>query len=274
MPCSAAIRATTGETNAVPVCARRCRVGPARLGGRGRRGSARGARRRRLRARRRRASALGSAAAPAPVGRRQRRRRRGASPAADPRERASRPSTVSPSCTRISWSDAGAGLGTSVSTLSVEISSSGSSAATVSPTFLSQRVIVPSETETPICGMTTSTTVPVATQYSATSRSAATTSATCGMNACSSTGAERYRRVGRGDALRRRVEILEGLLGDRRRDLGAEAAGVRVLVEDDHLRRLAHRREHGLLVPRQDRAQVDDLDRDVVAARPPPRSAV
>ena len=34
--------------------------------------------------------------------------------------------------------------------------------ATVSPTCLSQRVTVPSETETPICGITTSTTVPVA----------------------------------------------------------------------------------------------------------------
>ena len=54
------------------------------------------------------------------------------------------------------------GAGTSVSTLSVEISSSGSSAWTSSPTCLSHFVMVPSETETPICGMTTSTAVPVA----------------------------------------------------------------------------------------------------------------
>ena len=48
------------------------------------------------------------------------------------------------------------GLGTSVSTLSVEISSSDSSASIVSPSCLSHLVIVPSETETPIWGMTTS----------------------------------------------------------------------------------------------------------------------
>ena len=57
---------------------------------------------------------------------------------------------------------AAAGDGTSVSTLSVEISSSVSSASTVSPTCLFHFVIVPSETETPICGMTTSTALVVA----------------------------------------------------------------------------------------------------------------
>ena len=49
-----------------------------------------------------------------------------------------------------------AGLGTSVSTLSVEISSSDSSASTCSPSCFSHFVIVPSETDTPIWGMTTS----------------------------------------------------------------------------------------------------------------------
>ena len=71
-------------------------------------------------------------------------------------------STVSPSGTRIWRRTPEPGLGTSVSTLSVEISSSVSSAWTVSPTCFDHLVIVPSETETPICGMTTSTAVPVA----------------------------------------------------------------------------------------------------------------
>ena len=71
--------------------------------------------------------------------------------------------TVSPSATRISWSTPEPGLGTSVSTLSVEISSSGSSARTSSPTWRSHLVTVPSDTDTPIWGMTTSTAVPVAT---------------------------------------------------------------------------------------------------------------
>ncbi len=44
-----------------------------------------------------------------------------------------------------------------MSTLSVEISTIVSSACTVSPTAFIQRLIVPSETLTPICGMTTST---------------------------------------------------------------------------------------------------------------------
>ena len=57
--------------------------------------------------------------------------------------------------------DALAGLGTSVSTLSVEISSSGSSRPIASPTCLSHFVTVPSETETPIWGITTSVCVPV-----------------------------------------------------------------------------------------------------------------
>ncbi len=71
-------------------------------------------------------------------------------------------STVSPSWTRIWVRVPEAGLGTSVSTLSVEISSSGSSASICSPSCFSQRVIVPSETDTPICGITTSTAVSVA----------------------------------------------------------------------------------------------------------------
>ena len=71
-------------------------------------------------------------------------------------------STVSPSWTRICCTMPDAGLGTSVSTLSVEISSSVSSASIGSPTALAHFVTVPSETETPIWGMTTSTSVPVA----------------------------------------------------------------------------------------------------------------
>ena len=72
-------------------------------------------------------------------------------------------STVSPSATRISATMPSPGLGISVSTLSVEISSNASSWAIASPGCLSHFVIVPSETETPIWGITTSICVPVAT---------------------------------------------------------------------------------------------------------------
>src|SRR3954451_6402119 len=63
--------------------------------------------------------------------------------------------TVSSSPTRTSWSTPATGLGISVSTLSVETSNSGSSTATVSPTCFSQRVTVPSVTDSPRAGMVT-----------------------------------------------------------------------------------------------------------------------
>jgi hypothetical protein len=50
-----------------------------------------------------------------------------------------------------------AGEGISVSTLSVETSSSGSSTSTRSPSFFSQRVTVPSVTLSPRRGMVTET---------------------------------------------------------------------------------------------------------------------
>src|SRR5437762_13387802 len=65
--------------------------------------------------------------------------------------------TVCPSCTLISANTPAAGAGISASTLSVEISNSGSSRLTVSPTFLSHLLKVPSAMDSPICGMSTST---------------------------------------------------------------------------------------------------------------------
>src|SRR4029077_5695764 len=65
-------------------------------------------------------------------------------------------STVSPSLNLTSVRVPAAGDGISASTLSVEISKSGSSRSTRSPTFLSHFVIVPSAMDSPICGITTS----------------------------------------------------------------------------------------------------------------------
>src|ERR1019366_5099292 len=64
--------------------------------------------------------------------------------------------TVLPSSTRISARMPAAGDGISVSTLSVEISNSGSSRSMRSPGFLSHLVSVPSTMLSPIWGMTTS----------------------------------------------------------------------------------------------------------------------
>ena len=64
--------------------------------------------------------------------------------------------TVSPTLALISVSTPAAGDGISASTLSVEISNSGSSRSTASPTRLIQRTMVPSAMDSPICGITTS----------------------------------------------------------------------------------------------------------------------
>jgi hypothetical protein len=64
--------------------------------------------------------------------------------------------TVAPGWTRISLRMPDAGAGISASTLSVEISKSGSSRCTLSPTFFSHFVTVPSAMDSPIWGMMTS----------------------------------------------------------------------------------------------------------------------
>src|SRR4051812_4788867 len=75
------------------------------------------------------------------------------------RARTTPTSTVSPGCTRISATRPEAGDGISVSTLSVETSPIDSSASPQPPTRLRHSTIVPSATETPICGIVTSTAV-------------------------------------------------------------------------------------------------------------------
>ena len=90
-------------------------------------------------------------------------------------------------------------------------------------------------------------------------------SATCGRIAFSSVGSYATGRVGGGEPPHRRVEVLEALVGDERGDLGAEPARERVLVQHEHAPGLAHRLGDDVVVPRRDRAQVDDLDARVVA---------
>src|SRR5215467_13170156 len=67
--------------------------------------------------------------------------------------------TVCPSPTLISFNTPADGEGISASTLSVEISNSGSSRSTLSPGFLSHLVIVPSKMLSPIWGITMSTAI-------------------------------------------------------------------------------------------------------------------
>src|ERR1019366_3738822 len=81
----------------------------------------------------------------------------GAAPAAPIKARRAPTATVVSTGTSMARIVPVAGEGISVSTLSVETSRSGSSTLIVSPTFLSQRVTVPSVTDSPRAGIVTTT---------------------------------------------------------------------------------------------------------------------
>src|SRR3954471_7574020 len=120
-------------------------------------------------------------------------------------------STLLPTSTRISDRRPVAGAGTSVSTLSVDISTTVSSASTQSPTRFFHSTTVPSATETPICGIVTSATL-VSEELTACLPNVVD----LGQHRALERRAERHGRVGRGDAHDRTVEVLERLLGDQR----------------------------------------------------------
>src|SRR5437764_1105375 len=169
-------------------------------------------------------------------------------------------STVTPTSTAISATRPVEGAGTSVSTLSVEISTIGSSASTQSPTRFFHSTTVPSATETPIWGIVTSTTVSVGEELTARLLHVVD----LGQDRALERRAERDRGVRRGDPDDRAVEVLERLLADQRGNLGPDAARSRRLVEHHDLARLPHRREDRLAVERTERAQVEHLDRGAV----------
>ena len=56
------------------------------------------------------------------------------------------------------------------------------------------------------------------------------------------------------------IQITEGLLGDRSRELCTEATEDAVFVYDERLGRLADRGIDGLFIPGYERAKVDDFD--------------
>src|SRR5712664_2237553 len=168
--------------------------------------------------------------------------------------------TVCPSCTLISASTPAAGAGISASTLSVEISNSGSSRFTESPTFLSHLLKVPSAIDSPIWGISTST-------RAISSPSVGREPARSFHNVVSLREHKVFQRrcVGQRHVVRRyahdrTIQPFECLLVDSRRDLAGDATGARVLVHDQHLVRLLHRRDDRRIVHRQKRPQVDHFD--------------
>src|SRR4051795_3981059 len=175
------------------------------------------------------------------------------------RARTAPTSTVSPTSTRISVSTPDPGDSTSVSILSVEIAQMISSASTWSPTDFFHSTTVPSDTDTPICGMTTSI-ASILEELTARLPDAFDGR----QQRLLERRRERDRHVGRRDPHDRAVEVLEALLGDQRGDLRARRARRVGLVDDHHLRAPAHALEDRLLVERHERAQVEHAHRRAV----------
>src|SRR3954447_14557316 len=123
--------------------------------------------------------------------------------------------TVTPTSTRISVTRPATGDGISVSILSVEISQIVSSRSIQSPGCFFQSAIVPSATETPICGIVTSTEVLVGEELTA-----------CLPHVVDLRQDRALERRGEGDrhiggrhALDRTVQVLPCLVSDDRGDL-------------------------------------------------------
>src|SRR5438876_2748517 len=164
--------------------------------------------------------------------------------------------TVCPSCTLISANTPAAGAGISASTLSVEISNSGSSRLTGSPTFLSHLLKVPSAIDSPIWGIRTSTRAIGSPSVRRQPASGFYDVFRLRQHEIFQRRRVRQRHVVRGHAHDRSVEPLERLLIDTRGDLPRDPTGPRVFVYDQHLVRLLHRRDDRGVIHRQQAAQV------------------
>src|SRR6266550_6844362 len=172
--------------------------------------------------------------------------------------------TVCPCCTLISARTPAAGAGISASTLSVEISNSGSSRLTGSPTFLSHFLKVPSAMDSPICGIKTSTRAMGSPSVRRQPAGGFHDVFRLRQHEVLERRRIRQRHVVRGDAHDRAVEPFERLLVDPRRDLPRDPTGPRVLVHDQDLVRLFHGRDDRGVIHRQQGPQVQHLDRYAV----------
>src|SRR4051794_23546586 len=166
--------------------------------------------------------------------------------------------TVAPSATKSFVTVPATGDGTSVSTLSVEISNNGSSALTSSPSALSHFKIVPSTMVSPSCGIWIDVTTASSPRGQTVDRGLDV--GDLRQERVLERGRERHGVVRRCEPNHRRVQMLERLLRDDRGDLRTYPEEVERLVQHQRARRLLDRPDHGLLVDRIHRPQVDDLD--------------
>src|SRR5829696_9773014 len=191
----------------------------------------------------------------------------GESPSAATRTISVPTSTVAPSETRNFSILPATGEGSSAFTLSVSTSARGSSISTSSPSDLSQRVMVPSVTLSPSCGIVTglATTPSCLLRFD---RPGGDVGGHVGLVARQlehgllyplgrrqevlhhRSGEGRRRHVGGAEAHHRPVQPLEGLLGDEGRDLPRVRSGQVGLGDHQRLAGLLRRIEDGLLVQR------------------------
>src|SRR6478735_8604511 len=174
----------------------------------------------------------------------------------------SAPGTASASLSsKTSTSTPAAGDGTSWVTLSVSSSTSGSLTATASPTFFSHErttALVPS------CSSGTRTSIISEAHQPLDFGTDAVRGRQGGFHQFRMM---RTREVRHGHARNRRIEVEESFVGNNRRDLGAEAAGSQVFMDDQAAASAADAVEHHVLVPGHERPKVDDIGADTLGGR-------
>src|SRR3954470_22354915 len=154
--------------------------------------------------------------------------------------------TVAPSATKSFVTVPATGDGTSVSTLSVEISNNGSSALTSSPSALSHFKIVPSTIVSPSCGIWIDVTTASSPRGQTVDRGLDV--GDLRQERVLERGRERHGVVRRCEPHHRRVQMLERLLGDDRGDLRTDPEETERLVQNERARCLLDRAQHRLLV--------------------------
>ena len=193
----------------------------------------------------------------------------GAAPASPMRPNSPPTGTVTSSSAVMLSSVPATGEGISVSTLSVETSTRGSSISMVSPTFFSQRVTVPSVTDSPSSGIFTGVEEPDDCAAGFGSGSGSGPGSGCSTSSAAGSGSAGLLLLGRGRrAVRRGLRGLARLADERQ--LAADLDGV-VLLRDD-LGQHTRRRGGDLgvdLVRRHLEQRLVDLDGVALLLQPP-----
>src|SRR5947208_4101568 len=170
--------------------------------------------------------------------------------------------TTSPARAVTSCSTPDAGASISTVTLSVSISTIGSPFLTVSPGALSQRRTLPVSCASSSAGMMTLAGIATGSRLPAERLRGLEDGLLRRHGEVLEHRRERHRHVHRADAPDRRVEVIEGALGDHRRDLGGDAVALVALVHHEGARGLLGRLDQRRLVERPGRARVDHLGAD------------